>query len=116
MAKKKPEETEESGKYQTERLYRPGIGMPWENLGTEEDTFDPVRFKEGVEPARISVSLGLTLNLGDFESAKISVTCTLPCHVEELEDTFVAARNFAGKKLIEEKKNVDNNLREKGRK
>jgi len=114
MAKKG--EKEESGKYQTERLYRPGAQMPWEDLGTEEDTFEPVRFAEGVEPARVSVSLGLTLNLGDYESAKISVTCTLPSHVEELEEAFVAARNFAGTKLIEEKKNVDKNLREKGRK
>lgn len=115
MAKKKVASKEVSGKYSTSRVYRDGIKKPWELLGTEEDTFEPVTFKDGIEPAHISVTLGLTLNLGDFESAKISVTCTLPAHVEELEEAYAAARDFAGTKLIEEKINVDKSLRDKGR-
>jgi len=115
VGKKSKKSKEVAGKYSTERIYRDGIKKPWELLGTDEDTFDPVRFPEGVEPAHVSVTLGLTLNLGDFESAKISVTCTLPAHIEELEEAYEAARDFAGKKLIEEKLNVDKSLRGKGR-
>lgn len=115
MAKKEAPH-EEAGGWSTERMYRPGVRKPWEYLGGDEAMFEPKRFPEGVEAARISVTLGLTLNLGDYESAKVSVTATLPCCVEELEEAFEAARDFAGQKLIEEKKKVDATLRDKGRK
>ena len=110
MAKKG--ETAEAGKYSLHTMYRKGVRKPWEPISSEEDTLDIVKFPEGVEPARISVTLGLTLNLGDYESAKISVTCTLPTPVEELENAYNSAREFAGQKLIKIKKEVDDNLRE----
>jgi len=104
-------EKAEAGGYSCHTMYRKGVRKPWEPLSSDEDTMEPVRFPEGVEPARISVTLGLTLNLGDYESAKISVTCTLPTPVEGLEDAYASAREFAGQKLIQIKKEVDDNLR-----
>ena len=113
MGKKKDTAVEEAGTYSYNTMYRKGVRKPWEPITAGEDTLDPVRFPEGVEPARISVTLGLTLNLGDYESAKISVTCTLPTPIEELENAYDCAREFAGSKLVLIKGEVDANLREK---
>ena len=103
--------SEESGDFSCMGMYRKTVRKPWEVVHTDEGTIKPIVFPDGVEPARVSVSLGLTINLGDYESAKISVTCTLPTPVEGLEDAFDAAREFAGTKLIQVKKEVDTHLR-----
>lgn len=35
-------------------------------------------------PAKVGVSLGRTINLGNYESARISVTMEVPCYREEM--------------------------------
>ena len=51
------------------------------------------------EPARVEVNLGLTLNLGNYESAKLTVGVTVPCYKEETEGAFVWAREWIEKKI-----------------
>jgi len=113
MGKKKDTTAVEAGSYSYNTMYRKGVRKPWEPISAGEDVMDPVKFPDGIEPARVSVTLGLTLNLGDYESAKISVTCTLPTIVEELDHAYDCAREFAGSKLVIIKGEVDANLREK---
>lgn len=83
--------------------------------GDTEDVIEVMRFPEGVHPAHVSATMGLTINLGDYESAKISVTTTLPCYVEEIDDAFEAAKNYSGTKMLAEKQFIEDTIAKKKR-
>lgn len=52
----------------------------------EEAQLEVRRFE--VEPAYVTAEVGVTKNLGDFESLRVSVRISVPCYVEEIDDTF----------------------------
>lgn len=98
------------------RQYK-GESSPWYDAEEDEDeegetekVIEVMRFPEGVAPAHVSATMGLTINLGDYESAKISVTTTLPCYAEEIEDAYEAAKNFSGEKMLDEKKFIEDSV------
>jgi hypothetical protein len=43
------------------------------------------------EPAVISLEYGLTLNMGNFESCRLSVGIRLPCYKEQVDSAYEAA-------------------------
>lgn len=49
--------------------------------------------------AQVGFNARMTINLGDFESVQLGVSCVLPCYVEELNEAFVAAKQFVDLKL-----------------
>jgi hypothetical protein len=69
---------------------------------TQAETLGTSKFPPGVEPAFVRVSVGSTYNLGNFESLRLDVSVTLPCLVEEVEDTYSRASEFCAEKLQEE--------------
>lgn len=58
------------------------------------------------EPAKVSVDYALTINLGNFESAKIGVTVTVPCYREELDQAYEFAQAWAEERLTRERDSV----------
>ena len=54
------------------------------------------------ELAKVKHSIGMTLNLGDYQSAKVEVGIELPCHVGEVQDKYEEASTFSNDKLMEE--------------
>ena len=44
--------------------------------------------KKEKQYAEVSVSLGSTLNMGDFESLRIHVGITYPCEPKDIDKTF----------------------------
>ena len=68
-----------------------------EQLGTSD-------FPSGVEPAFVRVAVGKTHNMLNFESLRIDVAVTLPCRVEDVDDTYVQASEFVYDKMMEEEK------------
>lgn len=60
------------------------------------------------KPAEVSVGLGATVNLKNYEFVRIDVRVTLPCYKEDVEAAYEEALKFANAKLgeqIEEAKN-----------
>lgn len=55
------------------------------------------------DPAKISVAVGLTVNLGNWESAKINVQLTMPCYKEEIEETFKFVQSWVEQKVSHER-------------
>jgi hypothetical protein len=51
------------------------------------------------EPAEVGVELGLTLNLDNYEFAKINVSVTMPCYKEEVDETFRYAQSWVKSRL-----------------
>lgn len=56
--------------------------------------------------ATVSCGLSRTVNLGDYESAKIDVFMSVPCYLGEEQLAFEYAKSFAAEKLAEEVKKV----------
>lgn len=71
---------------------------------TEEETLAVHRF--ATEPAKIELSLGLTINLGNFESARLLVGMQVPCYKEESDDAFEWAKSWISDRLQTEVKQI----------
>jgi hypothetical protein len=67
---------------------------------TEEDTIAIHTFI--TQPAEVGVTLGGTVNLGNFESARLDITCKIPAYREEIEEAYEYAFKFADDKLNEQ--------------
>lgn len=74
----------------------------------EDSTTLEVR-KFVTEPAKVRISKGLTLNLGNFESARLDVDFTVPCYLEEADSAYTYADKWVENKLGVEVKNVRKN-------
>jgi len=68
----------------------------------EQETLGEVDFPAGVEPAFVRVSAGGTYNLGDYNSLRLDVSVTIPCHPGKIEQTYRDASDFVAEKLSEE--------------
>ena len=74
-----------------------------------EDSDDSVIavHKFETEPASVTVDYALTMNLGNYESAKLSVAVTVPCYKEEIDEAYDFASAWAEARLQEERKKVN---------
>lgn len=50
-------------------------------------------------PAHVSVKYGLTVNLGNYEAARVDAGVTLPCYPEEVKEAFNTAWRIAEAEL-----------------
>jgi len=53
-------------------------------------------------PARVGLKLGLTKEMGGFESARVDVNLSMPCYVEEVKDASRLVDKFVTVKLLNE--------------
>ena len=49
----------------------------------------------------VGMSASHTRNLGNFESARISVSLNMPCELEELENTYAFVKDWVNGKMFE---------------
>jgi len=71
---------------------------------TEETEFSVQDFE--VEPAWVKAGYGLTINLGNYESARCDVGVTLPTYVEEIPSAFKKAWELAKQEISEQTKDI----------
>lgn len=67
--------------------------------GETRDTISVAAFDEEIEVANVSIKKGLTINLGDYNSARIDVMVNLPCYVEEIETAAILAAEICDAEL-----------------
>jgi len=51
------------------------------------------------EPAFVNVKIGATLNAGNYESVRLDIGITMPCHPDEIDDTFLTVRQRIEEKM-----------------
>jgi hypothetical protein len=69
-------------------------------VGAEETVSETIEIKRFVTaPAQIDVGYGMTLNIGNYESARLDVRISIPCYREEVEDAYEYARKWAEAKM-----------------
>tara|TARA_B100000809_G_C15134750_1_gene530082 strand:+ start:3369 stop:4010 length:642 start_codon:yes stop_codon:yes gene_type:complete len=56
--------------------------------------------------AAVSVDMGATMNLGDFNSAKVGVFVSVPCYTTEIDEAYAFATNKAKEFLNKEIKDI----------
>lgn len=57
-------------------------------------------------PAVVRRGYGLTMNLGNYESARIDVGIEVPCYIADIEKADEFARRFVDKRIKEEVRSV----------
>jgi hypothetical protein len=58
------------------------------------------------EPARVTVEYGMTLSLGNYESARLGVAVSIPCYFEEMDTAYKFASKWAEERINSEKESI----------
>ncbi|MEN3039809.1 MAG: hypothetical protein ABDI07_11815, partial [Candidatus Kryptonium sp.] len=58
-----------------------------------------VRNFADVPVATVGYTLGLTYNMGNYESVRVAITVNLPTYIEELDKAYEYARRFVEEKF-----------------
>jgi len=64
---------------------------------SQEKVGEPVMFES--PPCIVTVEAGLTINLGNYQSAKVGVTISVPCAHGEIEDVFEFGKGWVDDKM-----------------
>lgn len=72
----------------------------------EAQTFHPE-----VPLAQVRAMAGLTLNMQNYESARVEVSVELPTYVEEVDSAIEHAYNIATKVIAEKTKEINDNYK-----
>lgn len=71
--------------------------------GSEDGSEETLEVRQFASfPAVVKVSYGTTINLGNFQSAKVNVGVELPCYVEEIDEAYAFGSKFVESRLSEE--------------
>ena len=82
-------------------LVRRQIGDKDAAIEEEEKAIEVHKFI--TEPAKIHFEVGVTMNMGNYESARINVGVTVPCYQEELGEAYKYARGWVERIIAKEK-------------
>jgi len=75
---------------------------------TSSDTIEVHKFV--TSPASVSINLGVTKNIGDYNSVKLGVIVSVPAYKEEIDDAEAAASALANKYLKQQIEAITENL------
>lgn len=89
-------ETENNNKSVTIRLSTKSRGE--EVVAMDETIVEPTATSPNRALARVGFSSGMTLNLGNYESARLEVSISMPCNVDEVDETFEFCKRFVEEK------------------
>lgn len=64
------------------------------------ETIQVTKFE--TEPAKVHVGFGLTINLGNYESARLDVSVEVPCYKEQVDDAYQAAKGWVEQRIHQE--------------
>lgn len=75
---------------------------------SEEQDSDNLNVRTFVtEPAKVRLGYGLTINMGNYESARVEVSIEVPCYAEEVDAAYAYAEEWVTRRIESEKKNVE---------
>ncbi len=83
-------------------------GKPVGDEVTKEDMILVDTFE--TTPAEVEAKMGLTINLGNYESLRVDVGVKMPCYKEEIEKAHVLAFQLVEKELFAKVREVKESL------
>ncbi len=75
-------------------------GEPVGKPNQQEEILEVHEF--AVTPASVKVEMGMTINLGNYESAKITVALIQPCYSEEKDAAYDYAKRWVEERTLKE--------------
>jgi hypothetical protein len=78
-----------------------GAGQEWPGATGEAVTLHPGVFSKKQTGMSITVGGGRTLNLGNYESARVDVSVTVPCDPDSLNDAYEYGSDWVSDKIEE---------------
>jgi len=85
-------------------------------FGKETVSEDRIRIRPfATNPATVSVKAGATVNLGNFESARIDVMLSMPCYVEEVNFIYEQVKDWVDDRVQKEYKELKESVEGKAR-
>lgn len=105
MAPPTGNQQQHTGKVAVTRAFFPGGRL--DTQSEEREVILTRRFPEGAAVVRVSASASYKANLGNYESASVDVVVSVPCLLEEIQDAFEYAYNFAGMRVKEGREMLD---------
>lgn len=85
------------------RFFR-GATEDTESARETEEAFAPAMFTS--QPAKVTRGYGLTLNLGNYESARFDVVIEMPCYPEDVDLCDEWCKAWAEKRAVHEASQV----------
>lgn len=86
-------------------------GKPRDEGAATEETLEPREFKG--QPSEIFAEFALTMNLGNYESAKVTVGLRVPCSAEDKDADYETIRNWVTERVRKEALLVRGKLKHK---
>ena len=74
-------------------------GQSWVSVKEPGSEVHQEEIIEGGGAAKVKVEYGLTLNLGNFQTARVTIGVELPCRKDEVDATYQEAAKFVEEKL-----------------
>lgn len=72
-------------------------------LGKEQVDTGRIRIRPFVTtPANVSVKAGATVNLGNYESARVDVMLSVPCYIEEIDEVYEQTKDWVDRMVKKE--------------
>lgn len=72
-------------------------------LGKEQVDIGRIRIRPfTTTPANVSVKAGATVNLGNYESARVDVMLSVPCYIEEIDDVYEQTKDWVDRMVKKE--------------
>jgi hypothetical protein len=65
------------------------------------------------EPAIVRVGFGLTINLGNYESARVDVSVAVPCYKEQVESALDELKSLVEKRIQDEVDDIQSSKKTK---
>jgi hypothetical protein len=79
------------------------VSKAYGKIATPEDSTETLEVRNfQTAPATVEIGYGLTLNIGNYESARVDVKVSVPCYREEVEDAYAFAKKWAEDKVKQE--------------
>lgn len=67
-----------------------------------EEMLETRQFPEGTHPATVMYSRGVTINMGNYQTARVDVGIVLPCFPEEVEQVWEYGQALVAARLEKE--------------
>jgi hypothetical protein len=79
------------------------VSKTFGKIGVPEDTDETIEVRTFVTaPATVEIGYGLTLNIGNYESARVDVKVSVPCYREEVDAAYDFAKKWAEDRVRKE--------------
>lgn len=79
------------------------VARTYGKIGAPETKDETIEVKTFVtQPATVEIGYGLTLNIGNYESARVDVKVSVPCYREETDAAYEYAKTWAESRVKQE--------------